>query len=891
MGDSMVQLRSDSYKDHLLGEMQQLRLLGQLCDITVQVDFQGELEEFEAHQVLLAASSGYFKDIILGKDPPTKIFLGSVPTADFSRFLEFVYTAQLQVEESKASDILAMAKLLDCRGLVAACVQAAAPSSQQSADTLQDRRATDTLEHHSVTGVLAADFLEDGLGETPSPSMRGQKRSSRLAGRRVPVGATRKKSLRKPAAKRQVPDPQTEPDPVEGPLGQEGPLGREGPSGKADGSGTEMSEEPLEPVEFDDRDPAEKYAPGEADFQMEEDEEKREEEEEEEEEKRSRREKRKKNGQFHCEKCQRSFHYEKSYLKHVSSSHGEAPEVEYRCPTCAQTFANRCNLKIHERHVHSDERLFPCSVCSKAFKRRKDVKRHCRQVHEGGGDRHACPVCAKSLSSKTALLLHQRTHTGDRPYHCTDCSAKFSQSSALKTHRRTHTGEKPFACDQCDARFTQNHMLSYHKRCHTGEKPFMCESCGKSFASKEYLKHHARIHSGSKPYKCEICGRAFAQRNSLHQHMKIHTGERPYSCEVCGKQFTQLNALQRHNRIHTGEKPYMCLLCNRTFTDKSTVRRHTMTHDKDTPWKNYLVVLQGNMEGGRKVTKRGGAKNKESSAVVSGEGVGPVAKQEEGGVAVPQAQPVTLAGDWPSAGHGAITLVSHTALGGFTLIQTDSTPTAATQVIALETAGGTVPLQVPVSVSAPLSIQVPGSAPFTIPISVSLPACTSVSITAASPALLPVPVSAPLPVPVSAPLPVPVSAPLPVPVSASLPVPVSAPLPDPVSAPLPVPVSAPLPVPVPAPLPVPVSAQLPVPVSAPLPDPVAVALSVCETAVSGDVCVSVPLELDTMQDPPPSESGHLGGTEDVSLEAIAVETMETMEVSSEDRPSPAEPLV
>ncbi|KAJ8275393.1 hypothetical protein COCON_G00100180 [Conger conger] len=752
MGDSMVQLRSDSYKDHLLGEMQQLRLLGQLCDITVQVDFQGELEEFEAHQVLLAASSGYFKDIILGKDPPTKIFLGSVPTADFSRFLEFVYTAQLQVEESKASDILAMAKLLDCRGLVAACVQAAAPSSQQSADTLQDRRATDTLEHHSVTGVLAADFLEDGLGETPSPSMRGQKRrrggrggrrqSSRLAGRRVPVGATRKKSLRKPAAKRQVPDPQTEPDPVEGPLGQEGPLGREGPSGKADGSGTEMSEEPLEPVEFDDRDPAEKYAPGEADFQMEEDEEKREEEEEEEEEKRSRREKRKKNGQFHCEKCQRSFHYEKSYLKHVSSSHGEAPEVEYRCPTCAQTFANRCNLKIHERHVHSDERLFPCSVCSKAFKRRKDVKRHCRQVHEGGGDRHACPVCAKSLSSKTALLLHQRTHTGDRPYHCTDCSAKFSQSSALKTHRRTHTGEKPFACDQCDARthtgekpfacdqcdarFTQNHMLSYHKRCHTGEKPFMCESCGKSFASKEYLKHHARIHSGSKPYKCEICGRAFAQRNSLHQHMKIHTGERPYSCEVCGKQFTQLNALQRHNRIHTGEKPYMCLLCNRTFTDKSTVRRHTMTHDKDTPWKNYLVVLQGNMEGGRKVTKRGGAKNKESSAVVSGEGVGPVAKQEEGGVAVPQAQPV----------------------------------------IALETAGGTVPLQVPVSVSAPLSIQVPGSAPFTIPIS-----------------------------------------------------------------------------------------------------------------------------LDTMQDPPPSESGHLGGTEDVSLEAIAVETMETMEVSSEDRPSPAEPLV
>ncbi|XP_064197331.1 GDNF-inducible zinc finger protein 1 [Anguilla rostrata] len=875
MGDSLVQLASNFYHENLLGEMQQLRLTGHLCDITVQVDFEGELEEFEAHQLILAASSGYFKGILLGKDPPpAKIFLGTVPPSDFGRFLEFAYTAKLEVERSKTGDILEMAKLLQCRDLAEACRRAGGPGTGAAGDPnapqidvlLRDGQSTDALEHDPVAGLLATDLLEDGLGaemggesaltEKPRPLKRGRKQgegksaaaatgsvgsgrrqSNRLAGRRVAVDPPKKKYLRKLKAQRKAPEPMVAPDPVEGAPGGEGVPEGEGPlGGTADGSGSsrgggaEMGGEPPEPADFADdyQGPAE-HDPSESDFQIEEDEEKEEEEEEEEEEEggRSRGEKRKRNGQFQCEKCQRSFHYEKSYLKHISASHGEQPEVTYRCATCAQTFANRCNLKIHERHVHSDERLFPCSVCGKAFKRKKDVKRHCRQVHEGGGDRHACPVCAKSLSSKTALVLHQRTHTGDRPYHCTDCSAKFSQSSALKTHRRTHTGEKPFSCDQCDARFTQNHMLSYHKRCHTGYPGL--------------------------------------------------AGERPYSCEECGKQFTQLNALQRHNRIHTGEKPYMCMLCNRTFTDKSTVRRHTMTHDKDTPWKNYLVILEGNMEGGRKVTKRGGggAKDKESSssssrpAVAGGsgegagqEGPGPEGKQADGGAGVAQVQPVTLSGEWTSTSHGAITLVSHTSLAGFTLIQTelpaaqlqpvvgpDSTGMAATQVISLETPGVAVPLQVPVSVSAPLSIHVPGSAPFTVPISVSLPAPAPTSLSAA--------ISDPLPVPESTPLPVPEATPLPVSVS----------------------------------LPVPVSASLPVPVSAPLPVADTVALSVCgPVSVSGDVCVSVSPELNAMQDQPPivtsdpspSCGGHLGGTEDVTLETV---DMETMEVTTEDTPS------
>ncbi|KAL1786505.1 GDNF-inducible zinc finger protein 1 [Sigmodon hispidus] len=605
-----VLLESKSSPLNLLHEMHELRLLGHLCDVTVSVEYQGVCEDFMAHKAVLAATSKFFKEVFLNEKSVdgtrTNVCLNEVQIVDFASFLEFVYTARVRVEEDRVQRMLEVAEKLKCLDLSETCLQlkkqmlesvllelqtfsgsqeVEASSSPQVIVTLSSKASVPGEDAHSNGLVDSSDYpierIDNGfLPEMPSrkckekldkkkdmakpPYPKIGRASGKLAGRKVFVEIPKKKYTRR--------------------------LREQQKSAEEAAENERCSQDQNPDNENTETEPASKSEACPASVELEEGLQKEEGMKEEEEEEGKDGEKK---NNFQCTVCEKAFLYEKSFLKHIKHHHGVATEVVYRCDTCGQTFANRCNLKSHQRHVHSSERHFPCEMCAKKFKRKKDVKRHVLQVHEGGGERHQCSQCGKGLSSKTSLRLHERTHTGDRPYGCTRCEAKFSQPSALKTHMRIHTGERPFVCDECGARFTQNHMLIYHKRCHTGERPFMCETCGKSFASKEYLKHHNRIHTGSKPFKCEVCFRTFAQRNSLYQHAKVHTGERPYCCDQCGKQFTQVNALQRHQRIHTGEKPFMCNACGRTFTDKSTLRRHTSIHDKNTPWKSFLVIVDG----------------------------------------------------------------------------------------------------------------------------------------------------------------------------------------------------------------------------------------------------------------------------------------------------------
>ncbi|XP_043534061.1 zinc finger and BTB domain-containing protein 43-like isoform X1 [Chiloscyllium plagiosum] len=76
-------------------------------------------------------------------------------------------------------------------------------------------------------------------------------------------------------------------------------------------------------------------------------------------------------------------------------------------------------------------------------------------------------------------------------------------------------------------------------------KLYPCQ-CGKSFAHKSQRDRHMSMHLNVRPFGCPICNKKFKMKHHLMGHMKIHTGHKPYECHYCGKKFMWRDSFTRH---------------------------------------------------------------------------------------------------------------------------------------------------------------------------------------------------------------------------------------------------------------------------------------------------------------------------------------------------------
>ncbi|NWS26521.1 ZBT38 protein, partial [Polioptila caerulea] len=195
---------------------------------------------------------------------------------------------------------------------------------------------------------------------------------------------------------------------------------------------------------------------------------------------------------------------------------------------------------------------------------------------------YSCNCCSKSFNDRVLLTAHLQLHSEHQEtFICKYCSKQFANLNILESHEQVcmrssnssaHNGNEQNFADNCTATEGQNGSSC------ANTEPLLSENsitdCSNANCTLPETDHLVKVVDGQILYTCVVCKRSYVTLSSLRRHANVHSWRRTYPCHYCNKVFALAEYRTRHEIWHTGERRYQCIFCLETFMTYYILKNH-----------------------------------------------------------------------------------------------------------------------------------------------------------------------------------------------------------------------------------------------------------------------------------------------------------------------------